>query len=86
MCLIQVGQYKYKINAQYLRLFGLHCDVNDAHRAGANPSPKQKQRKRGIAKHVLLAARTVLCQEQIDLVAGDLTQHKKSTIEITKRN
>ena len=36
MCLIQVGQYKYTLNAQYLRLFGLHSDVNDAHRAGAN--------------------------------------------------
>ena len=27
---------QYKLNAQYLRLFGLHSDVNDAHRAGAN--------------------------------------------------
>ena len=26
----------YKLNAQSLRLFGLHRDVNDAHRAGAN--------------------------------------------------
>ena len=26
----------YKLNAQSLRLFGLHKDVNDAHRAGAN--------------------------------------------------
>ena len=26
----------YKLNAQFLRLFGLHSDVNDAHRAGAN--------------------------------------------------
>ena len=25
-----------KLNAQSLRLFGLHSDVNDAHRAGAN--------------------------------------------------
>ena len=33
---IQVGQYKYKLNAQFLRLIGLHSDVNDAHRAGAN--------------------------------------------------
>ena len=32
----QVGQYKYKFNAQSLRLFGLSSDVNDAHRAGAN--------------------------------------------------
>ena len=36
LCLIQVGQYKYKLNAQSLRLIGLHSDVNDAHRAGAN--------------------------------------------------
>ena len=27
---------QYKLNAQSLRLFGLHSDVNDAHRAGAN--------------------------------------------------
>ena len=27
---------QYKFNAQSLRLFGLHWDVNDAHRAGAN--------------------------------------------------
>ena len=33
---------QYKLNAQSLRLFGLHRDVNDAHRAGAKSSPKQK--------------------------------------------
>ena len=27
---------QYKLFAQSLRLFGLHSDVNDAHRAGAN--------------------------------------------------
>ena len=27
---------QYKLNAQSLRLFGLHRDVNDAHRTGAN--------------------------------------------------
>ena len=27
---------QYKLNAQSLRLFGFHSDVNDAHRAGAN--------------------------------------------------
>ena len=27
---------QYKLNAQSLRLFGLHRDVNDAHRAGAH--------------------------------------------------
>ena len=27
---------QYKLNAQSLRLFDLHSDVNDAHRAGAN--------------------------------------------------
>ena len=27
---------QYKLNAQSLRLFGLHSDLNDAHRAGAN--------------------------------------------------
>ena len=32
---------QYKLNAQSLRLFGLHWDVNDAHRAGANRLQKQ---------------------------------------------
>ena len=27
---------QYKLDAQSLRLFGLHREVNDAHRAGAN--------------------------------------------------
>ena len=30
------GTVQYKLNAQSLRLFGLHSDVSDAHRAGAN--------------------------------------------------
>ena len=33
---------QYKLNAQSLRLFGLHRDVNDAHRAGANRLQKKK--------------------------------------------
>ena len=32
---------QYKLNAQSLRLFGLHRDVNEAHRAGANRLQKQ---------------------------------------------
>ena len=36
-CLTLTGRtVQYKHNAQFLRLFGLHGDVNDAHRAGAN--------------------------------------------------
>ena len=36
---------QYKLNAQSLRLFGLHSDVNDAHCAGANRlQNKQLQR------------------------------------------
>ena len=31
---------QHKLNAQSLRLFGLHRDVNDAHRAGGESSPK----------------------------------------------
>ena len=34
---------QYKLNAQSLRLFGLHRDVNDAHRAGANRLQNKKQ-------------------------------------------
>ena len=34
---------QYKLNAQSPRLFGLHRDVNDAHRAGANRLKKKKK-------------------------------------------
>ena len=34
---------QYKLNAQSLRLFDLHRDVNDAHRAGANRLKNNKQ-------------------------------------------
>ena len=33
---------QFKLNAQFLRLFGVHSDVNDAHRAGANRLNKNK--------------------------------------------
>ena len=33
---------QYKLNAQSLRLFGLHSDVHDAHRAGANRLQNKK--------------------------------------------
>ena len=35
---------QYKLNAQSLRLFGLHSDVNDAHRAGANRLQNKKHK------------------------------------------
>ena len=34
---------QYKLNAQSLRLFGLHRDVNDAHRAGAGRLQNNKK-------------------------------------------
>ena len=34
---------QYKLNAQFLRLFCVHSDVNDAHRAGANRLKNKKQ-------------------------------------------
>ena len=34
---------QYKHNTQFLRLFGLHGDVNDAHRAGANRLQSKQQ-------------------------------------------
>ena len=33
---VHTQAYSTNLNAQSLRLFGLHGDVNDAHRAGAN--------------------------------------------------
>ena len=46
----QVGQHKYKLNAQYLRLFGVHSDVNDAHRAGANRLQNKNKSKMLVIK------------------------------------
>ena len=45
---------QYKLNAQSLRLFGLHRDVNDAHRAGANrlQNKTNKKASSGDCKHV----------------------------------
>ena len=37
---------QYKLNAQSLRLFGPHTDVNDAHRAGANCLQNKQTSKR----------------------------------------
>ena len=36
---------QYKLNAQFLRLFGVHSDVNDAHRAGANRLKNKTNKK-----------------------------------------
>ena len=41
----------YKLNAQSLRLFGLHRDVNDAHRAGANRL-QNKNKKQFQCRHL----------------------------------
>ena len=35
---------QYKLKAQFLRLFSLHDDVNDAHRAGANFLQNKKKK------------------------------------------
>ena len=35
---------QYKLNAQSLRLFGVHSDVNDVHRAGANRLQNKQDR------------------------------------------
>ena len=42
---------KYKHNAQFLRLFGLHDDVNDAHRAGANRLQNKNNSRQGPFKN-----------------------------------
>ena len=39
---------QYKLDAQSLRLFGLHRDVNDAHRAGANRLQNKKNNQEGV--------------------------------------
>ena len=39
---------QYKLNAQSLRLFGLHRDVNDAHRGSANRLQNKQTQRNGI--------------------------------------
>ena len=38
---------QYKLNAQSLRLIGVHSDVNEAHRAGANRLKNKTNRSAG---------------------------------------
>ena len=49
---------QYKLNAQSPRLFGLHRDVNDAHRAGANrlQNKNKIQQKSGTSEPLLHVA------------------------------
>ena len=47
---------QYKLNAQALRLFGLHSDVNDAHRADANRL--QNKQKRARTGHLAISRNT----------------------------
>ena len=42
---------QYKLNAQSLRLFGLHSDVNDAHRAGANRLQNKNKQHSLVTSH-----------------------------------
>ena len=48
---------QYKLNAQSLRLFGLHSDANDAHRAGAN----RLQNKQYVPEFHLVLKKTRRC-------------------------
>ena len=63
---------QYKLNAQSLRLFGLHRDVNDAHRAGANRLQKKKNNGSSWARlqeHLLQGAQVVVrYHAKIDIV------------------
>ena len=43
---------QYKLNAQSLRLFGLHRDVNDAHRAGAKRLQNKTNNERVLTRTV----------------------------------
>ena len=47
----------YKLNAQSLRLFGLHDDVNDAQRAGANRLQTNKQSEQAQRERIHLCSR-----------------------------
>ena len=43
VCVLNLGSaVQNKLHAQFLRLFSLHDDVNDAHRAGANRLQNKK--------------------------------------------
>ena len=59
---------QYKLNAQSLRLFGLHRDVNDAHRAGANRLQNKKNKTTSTVqsiRHPPLASRHSLLRPQL---------------------
>ena len=53
------GTVQYKLNAQSLRLFGLHRDVNDAHRAGANRLQNKKTNNKKTTAHSNMVAEQV---------------------------
>ena len=44
---------QFKLNAQFLRLFGVHSDVNDAHRAVANRLTKTKTKQKRSMQHLV---------------------------------
>ena len=52
---------QYKLNAQSLRLFGLHRDVNDAHRAGANRLQNKTNRTRNETDRHKILPQVCLC-------------------------
>ena len=57
---------QYKLNAQSLRLFGLHRDVNDAHRAGANRLQNKQTIPWNLAKPVKIFPGIVVRRHHTD--------------------
>ena len=50
VCVSKDRTAQYKLNAQFLRLFGVHSDVNDAHRRWCESSQKTKKTNRSWKK------------------------------------
>ena len=60
------------LNAQSLRLFGLHSDVNDAHRAGANRLQNKTNKKVKKHQHNLEQQKLMLQDVQLRLESVSL--------------
>ena len=73
---------QYKLNAQSLRLFGLHSDVNDAHRAGANRlQNKQQSVGQGATHHPIKIHRKDDGMETVKETAREPRKVERSKME-----
>ena len=78
--ILKMGNSKLSEKVRQVGSFGLSCHVQHSgeHNGKLNFTTmslhinKHHAKKRGIAKKVLIAVRVDMCQEQVDMVVGDL--------------